>query len=280
MPDVTSIGFGISQVSDQCMKDTTQPPKLVVEYAAFGDLIAQPNNTRRDPLVLRFMGMEPGCKLEFMNISEKPNCTWASDAKALTGPIDRCLHDGKLGVLFATDEAKKLGIQPGDIFEVRQVDASGNASEPTRIKLVQQNINWTNFDTRPNAIVGAVNFTPGWNYYLQAYGDARAPVVLNKHMQIKATEAGKAVLTGDRAMEPGVTVVVHNERTIKDFSAVVDDAGKLVVNFEAQVGDPLHVSARDHNGNSVDLGVFPYAPSCVKAGPLAQNQLQDQGQQG
>ena len=280
MPSVQSIGSGIQQVSDQCMKDTTPPPKLAVEYAAYGDLIDQPQRTSRDPFVLRLSGFEPGCKLEFMNLSDKPNATWACDAKSLTGPVNQCLHDGKLGVLFSNDEAKKVGILPGDIFEVRQVDPSGNTSEAVRIKLAQKDVGWTMFDGRPNVVVGAVSFTPGVNYYLRAYGDGRAPVVLNKHMQIKATEAGKAVLTGDRALEPGARVNIHNERTLKDFAAVVDDAGKLVLNFEADVGDQLHASAYDHNGNFVDLGLFPYAPSCVKAGPLAQDQLQAQTQQG
>ena len=276
MPDVTNIASQISQTSTICQKDTTVPPKPTVDWAGYGDLNLYQNGGHRDPFALYLGNIEPGCRVEFLNLSDKPDATWEADAKGFGGSTKRCLHDGKYALTYSNAEAKKLGIEPGDVIWIRQVDDSGNASEPTELAMRQQSItNWFQLDGRPRDEFGA---SVPVNTYLQlnAYGDNRKPNAIAKNLKIEGTEVGKGTLTCTRGVEPYCTVTVRNERLLKDFAAKADGCGRFTLAFEAQVGDPLHLTASDLNGNPSDLGLITYAPSCVKAGPLAQNQLQDQ----
>jgi hypothetical protein len=277
MSDVTSIASQIIQVGTVCQKDTTPPPKPTVDWAGYGDL-NHDSGARRDPLALYLGSIEPGCRVEFINLSVKPDATWEADAKGFGGNTKRCLHDGKYGLMYSNAEAKKLGIEPGDILWIRQVDDAGNVSEPAELAMRQVNSNWIQLDGRARDQFGVD--VPAGRFYLGAYTDNRKPTAVPQNMRIEGTEVGKGQLTCNRGVEPYCTVTIRNERTLKDFAAKADGGGRFTLAFEADVGDPLHVTAFDHNSNTADLGLITYAPSCVKAGPLAQNQLQDQAKQG
>lgn len=275
MPNVTSAA-SIPQSSSTCMKDTTAPPKLGVQLAKYGNFVPINRSNRIDPLVLHLSNVEPNCSLEIINLSKNPAACWDKDAQTLPAKLKRPICDGKYGLLLGNKDAAKVSLNAGDIFEIRQVDPAGNASEPVRITLDQKTgaDRWTrlSLDARVRDDVGA-GLNPG-QYNFMPDADNRPPIVLPDRMKIEAAKAkGKATLRTDRAVEPGCTVTIENARTHESYSATADGDGKLVVEFEAAAGDPLHIRATDHNGISTDMGMTTFAPTCVRAGPGAQSQL-------
>jgi hypothetical protein len=272
---MTSLATAIAQTSNLCLKDDTQPPKLVIESARYGDFTIRPPNrapVRVDPFELRLAGVEAGCKLQVLNLSDNPAATWAKDATELPSNTLRAGPDGRYCAIYSNAEAKKAGIMPGDVIEIRQVDEAGNASEPTRVAM-NQRVGPSQVRVSANDQYG-VQLNNGTHYEFRPYPDARGPKALPERMKIEGTKEGEGMLTGDRALEPYGKVVVTNRRTLKAFEAPVDEAGKLALTFEAQVGDLLAITAYDTNGNSTSLGEARYAPACVKGGPAAQVALQ------
>ncbi len=275
MPNVTAAA-SIPQSADICMKDTTAPPALGVELAKYGNFEPFSGGKRIDPLVLYLSNVEPNCTLQIINLSENPAACWDKDAKTLPGNLKRPIRDGKYGLLLGNAQAGKVSLSAGDIFEIRQVDAAGNTSEPVRVTLNQKAgaNRWTriNLDGRVRDDVGA-GLAPGaYNYIPDP--DQRPPVVLAKRMKIEAAKKrGKATLSTDKAVEPGCTVTVENARTHQSYDATADGDGKLLVEFNAEAGDPLHIRVTDYNGVTTDMGMTTFAPSCVRAGPGAQDRL-------
>lgn len=276
MPDV-SLANAISQSSTACLVDNDPPKQLGVSLAKFGDVMRRPHPTSSswvrtvDPLVLMFQNVEPGCRIEVLNLSKNPEAEWTDGdgISKLPGNTLKALGDGRYGVVMGNDAAKKLGVDPGDVFEVRQVDASGNASVPTRIKLEQHAtlpVNNLGSGYGTVDIIDAPNFPAAGPAQIRPYADGFAPKVLTKNVSIVADSADKGVLRGTKAIEPGATVFVHNEATNKTFQAVVGEDRKFEVPFEAKIGHPLHLWVNDHNGTRTDLGLTHFAPSCAKAG--------------
>lgn len=266
-----SIISSIQQTSTDCMKDTTPPSKLGVT-AYFGDMRL---SHTIDPLYLEFRGVEPGAKIELINLSANPAAVW-SEAKSLGANTMLAQADGSYRLALGNVEAKALGISPGDVLEFRQVDAAGNASSSTMIAMKQRTSSnhGSGLQVAPDEQRG-VNLPRAWMQYVP-YIDGRAPTALPARMKISAGQGEQGVLTGDRAIEPYAEVTVTNRRTLRSYQGKVSEAGALSVTFDAKVGDPLEITVTDHNGVKTNLGVAPYAPKCVKAGPLCAQQLQDQ----
>jgi len=267
---MTTIASKIPQTNpngvDLC--DTTPPPKLDVAFAAYGDI--RLGSTNVDPLVLTFHNVEPGTKLQYINLSENPAATWDSDAKTFPGDTSSCGREYSL--VFDNKEADKLGIKPGDVFQVRQVDAAGNASPGTLIYLLNEGKGYR-YDNRrlaqhidtfgeslPAGIAGRTVFS------LTTDKDSRPPVVVSKQLSITPVDSKSGQLVVDRGIEPGATVYIVNQRTGKEFSELVNDEGKLSLEFDANPGDPLCIYVIDHNSQKTDLGSVVYAPTSIPAG--------------
>lgn len=275
MPNV-SLASSINQVSTACLTDTEAPKQLGVSLAKFGDVLrpvpATGSFTRAgDPLVLMLTNVEPGCRLEVLNLSKNPEAEWSDEGgkNTVPGSTLKALGDGRYGVVMGNDAAKKLGVDPGDVFEIRQVDAAGNPSEPTRIKLEQKTqINVQNLGSAYGKVdlIDVPALPMAGSARIRPYADAAAPTVLTKNVRIDASSADKGVLRGTKAIEPGATVSLHNEATQKTFSVVVGEDRKFELPFDAKIGHPLHLWVTDHNGNKTDLGITNFAPSCAKAG--------------
>ena len=275
MPNV-SLASSISQTSTACLTDTEAPQKLGVSLAKFGDVLRPPpagSNWVRagDPLVLMLTNVEPGCRLEVLNFSKNPEAEWADagGARTVPGSTLKALGDGRYGVVMGNEAAKKLGVDPGDVFEIRQVDAAGNPSEPARIKLEQRSL--TTVQNLGSAygqvdLIDVPALPMAGTARIRPYADASAPKVLTKNVTIDASSADKGVLRGTKAIEPGATVSLHNEATQKTFAVVVGEDRKFELPFDAKIGHPLHLWVTDHNGTKTDLGITNFAPSCAKAG--------------
>lgn len=276
MPNV-SLASSINQTSTACLADTDAPLQLGVALAKFGDVMRRPNPTSTgwvravDPLVLMLTNVEPGCRLEVLNLSKNPEAEWsdAGEIRSVPGSTAKALGDGRYGILMGNDAAKKMGVDPGDVFEIRQVDAAGNASEPSRIKLEQRTtVDANNLGSAYGQVdmIETPNLPTAGRVQIRPYADAHGPTVLTKNVSISADSADKGVIRGKKAIEPGATVFVHNEATNKTFSVVVGEDRKFELPFEAKIGHPLHLWVNDHNGTRTDLGLTNFAPACAKAG--------------
>lgn len=265
---ITSIAGAIPQISKKPMTDKTPPPHLSVS-ATFGDLVlsSTPTPRPRDPLALDMENVEPDCHFEILNLSAKPDASWtcSRDRKVLPGRSPKHMDSGRYAVIFGDKQMQKLGLKAGDTFEIRQVDRAGNASEPERVEL--NNYDSLSVDNRRGDWQSYGITLRKTNYRCTAIADARAPTAIAKRMKLEPSDnANMAILSADRALEPGCIIEVVNERTRNEYSDSADSTGSFSLSFDAAVGDPLHIKATDHNGNTKDLGHIVYAPSSFKAG--------------
>lgn len=257
----------IDQISNnvpntQC-SDTTAPPKLQVEVAEFG-VVVEPNGTPpRDPFLLSLANVEPGTTIEIINLSEKPDADWQSDKKALGTTMLSTMPQRRLLVRMTDEEAAKMGIAPGDVIEVRQVDAAGNASEPVQLRLPnddrvsQRSLQLPTVD----GYVGNAPIEHNRFITIERAADSRQVVVLAANMSLGVNAAsGKPELSGKRCLEPGAEVLVRNERTGGMWAAKVDERGSFSLPFEAELGDPITVWASDTHNPRVELGTLRYCP--------------------
>ena len=123
-----SLSSTIVQDSTTCLTDTEAPRRLGVALAKFGDLAVffpKPTGSHSpvrvaDPLVLALTNVEPGCRLEILNLSKNPAAEWsnAADVRAMPGNALKALGDGRYGVVMGNASAQKIGVSPGDVFEI------------------------------------------------------------------------------------------------------------------------------------------------------------------
>lgn len=271
---MVSAASSINQVTNVCLSDGEPPAQLEVSFSGFGDLIRIQNSSTRggDPLILMLGKVEPGCELQILNISKQPDAEWSDKSSITKLPVDtmKPLGDGRFGLVFGNKQAEAVGVRPGDVFEIRQVDSNGNASPPTSVALQQKNrvdLRLASYGTLEVQGV-AVDAFRNETVRLRPYPDGAAPMVLTGLLQIESTAEGKGRLSGRKAIEPGATVFVHNEATHETFSGSVGADRRFAVDFTAKAGAPIHLWVTDHNGVTTDLGLTTYAPKCVKSGPL------------
>lgn len=86
-----------------------------------------------DPVELRLDNVAPDCILQIVNLSVHPAPDWARHARAIPRSRLCAAPDGTFTLRFGQADAERLSVLPGDVFEIRQIDAAGNASEPTEI---------------------------------------------------------------------------------------------------------------------------------------------------
>lgn len=286
-----SLAASINQVSDKCYDDQTVPAKLGVSLAKYGDVIqAYPNYGHSpakyaDPLVLMLENVEPGCGFQVLNLTKNPDADWsnAADIKSLPSSTMKALGDGRYGLILGNKEATDAGITPGDVFDIRQVEAEGKgkAGPETRVYLDQKaSTNVLTLASYGTVDQFGTNIGLGQQVRINVYGDATAPLVLTKNLQIEGLSEGKGTIRGKRAIEPGAEVFVHNEVTKQTFSGKVGDDRQFEVPFEAAIGAPLHLWVKDHNNVVTDLGLTNFAPKCVKGGPCGVAALMQKASNG
>jgi hypothetical protein len=86
-------------------------------------------SARREPLQLQLSGVQAGCAVEVLNRSADPSASWGKNARRVK------LLDEACAVMLGESDMRSLEVLPGDVLEVRQIDAAGNASLPTRVTL-------------------------------------------------------------------------------------------------------------------------------------------------
>lgn len=109
------------------------PPELEVTRAELGDLVQSARSSARvDPLLIEMKNTVPGATLEILVVND-PKKTWdnaRTEVKTIKVPL---VDLGATQQLALSDaKVKELGINPGDVFEIRQVDTNGNRGQMQR----------------------------------------------------------------------------------------------------------------------------------------------------
>jgi hypothetical protein len=226
-------------------------------------------------------GVLPGAKLEVLNLSERPNADWSRDVRVLPGDTHKRLPAGRdgrsedgYGLLLTRAEAHKLGILAGDQLLLRQRDGHGNTSAAVLLDMMQMGGEGLR-DLRGFDRIGAETppSRPQDGLALaMAIGDERSGVVVPGRITSRM-EGNEAVVTLDRALEPGSQVFVNNLTHPAKARGFVKLESTVELRVKAQAGDRIAVYYADAN--------FAEAPARVvlRAGE-AHSQMVQSGQVG
>ncbi|MFH1809635.1 MAG: hypothetical protein ABIJ09_12890 [Pseudomonadota bacterium] len=197
---------GSGQVGHNCMpKDTTAPPTpglvraMAFERAKddaqfFGNTGGTARPATRDPAYFEFNNVELGTKLQFINLSAKPDASFDTKADVLSLELTgRDVHNRTASVYLNMEQMEKLGLKPGDILQVRAMDQAGNASGHITIELepddwangmVRENIDGNRVDTRGGQLSALDGEAARKNIVAKAVNDTRPPLVLEKGLKL------------------------------------------------------------------------------------------------
>jgi hypothetical protein len=280
MPKVTN--QTAQQVQDHCgPNDQTAPPtpgivsSMAFDKAKDGSTVRTDQSGggmsagRRDPAYIELSNVEIGTHIELINLSANPEAEFddkntikleltGRDVKARTG-----------AVYLKQSQMEKLGLKPGDMYQLRAVDGAGNASAPVSAELqgnewangrVIEDGNWAGRGRQINALDGEGARKA---VIAKAVNDARPPMVLEDNVAIETKGNGQKAMVFDKAIEPQAQVRVQNSRTGQSFAGTVNNDGQLTVALKGvEEGDPLLVSVTDNNGNAgKDLEIV-YSKKC------------------
>ncbi len=265
MPKIT----GPSQTANTCApKDTTAPPTpqivttMAFDRAKEGSRVGHQRNVgagfstgRRDPVYIELRNVELGSSIEMINLSANPRAEFSKENTIKLELTGREARAREGAVYLSQAQMEKLGLKPGDMYQLRAVDAAGNASAPVSGEL--QPNEWANADViEDNRFIGVrgseLRALDGEGQrkaiVAKAVNDARPPMVQADHVSIETKGNGHTEMVFDRAIEPGAHVSVLNTRDGKSVAGVVDEKGQLSLALKGlNDGDPLLVSVRDNN---------------------------------
>jgi hypothetical protein len=257
----------------------TPPADVTVKTAEYGDVITIQqswNNgyhtnselERRDPFVLFLDGLEPGATLEVLRMND-PQVSWEMSPRQIRKwPIP--LQPMQVAQLTLSNDVaqEKLGLFPGDIFELRQRDAEGNvSSEPTRV-ILQNDGSDSSFEVEPSTSIGEIelqqpNLEPGVSCWLQLvrYQDSTPPIYHEEAMTLETTDDG-ALFRGEAAVERHGAISLQNLASREVFETEVDPEGNFELPVKLGPGDPFQITVRDHSGNATPLEPDRFLPVC------------------
>jgi hypothetical protein len=187
--------------------DTTAPPQpQIVSSQAFvrgsdeASVIRNPPTvprpTRgRDPAYIELNNVEVGTKIQLINLSGKPDADWGNKDDivelTLTG---RDVNNRQASIYLNDKQMKKMGLQPGDMYQLRAVDDAGNASQPVTAELEPDD--WANSRIRDRGANDQFEITRGAqinaldgeaareNLIIKAVNDERPPMAIEDNMSL------------------------------------------------------------------------------------------------
>ncbi len=269
-----------------CMKDTTPPPTPLIQQAVAFDRASKraqlvplpptpPAERPRafDPVYIELHEVEPGTRLQLLNLSKHPNGNFAKHGITLE-PTGRDVANRAASIYLTEAQMKKLDIKPGDAFAIRAVDEAGNTSvEPARgfldhrgwgHRMVTDTVDRKSFTAPGNQLSCLDGEGVRKNLLARTVDDGRLPVVLEDRVTFKDGAQGAATCIADQAMEPGATIEIVNLRTNGSFSGSVDvTTGAMRIELsDMRAGDPLVLRPLDRNGIEGKEIRLTYAPKC------------------
>lgn len=203
--------------TDTCPpSDVTAPPTPQVQRAltferAANDATFRPNPPPsspgrtvppRDPAYIELANVEVGTKLQIINLSGKPNAAWGNKDDVIELPLTgRDVQNRQAGVYLSQEQLEQLKLQPGDVLQLRAVDAAGNASAPTTLELEPDD--WANGQVREKSGDTFVT-TPGTQFSALDGEGVRKPLIVKTVADTRPPEIVTdrlALVTDDRFSE-------------------------------------------------------------------------------
>lgn len=276
---------GPSQTANTCApKDATPPPTpqivttMAFDRAKEGSSVGNRGSSgrggfsagTRDPVYIELKNVELGSSIEMINLSANPRAEFSKENTIKLELTGRNAQNREGAVYLSQAQMEKLGLKPGDMYQLRAVDAAGNASAPVSGEL--QPNEWANQDViedgawanvRGRQLSALDGEGQRKAIVAKAVNDARPPMVKADHVSIETKDNGHTAMLFDRAIEPGANVTVLNTRDGQSVSGVVDDKGQLSLALKGlSDGDPLLVSVRDNNNIEGQQLEVVYSSKC------------------
>lgn len=148
----------------------------------------------RDPVYLELRNVELGSSLQVINLSADPSANFEKKNDVielkLTG---RHIERREGSVYLNADQMEKLGIKPGDVFQLRQVDHSGNPSLPVTGEFepddwangqVTERIDNANVVSRGGQLNALDGESARKNLIIKTVNDTRPPQMLEDKMSL------------------------------------------------------------------------------------------------
>jgi hypothetical protein len=229
-----------------------------------------------DPAYIELNNVEAGTTFELINLAKKPDADFECDAIQLA-PTGRDVAGRFAAITLSQKQMADLDIKPGDEFQIRAKDATGNVSQSVNGKF--EHASWAN--GRVLDIDGAGgNFWAGGtqfsaldgedengravrkNIIARVVSDTRPAIVAEKNLKFSADENGAVSLHCDHALAPGGTFSVQNSRTGQNFVGRIGLDRALTIALNSVVaGDPIIITPADSNGNAGKEIRLTYAPA-------------------
>lgn len=148
----------------------------------------------RDPVYLELRNVELGSTLQLINLSKDPSANFErkNDVTELT-QTGRNVERREGAVYLNADQMKKFGIEPGDVFQLRQVDHSGNPSMPVTGEfepddwangMVTERVDNRNVATRGGQLNALDGEAARKNLIIKAVNDTRPPQILEDKLSL------------------------------------------------------------------------------------------------
>jgi hypothetical protein len=280
MPKVTN--QTAQQVQNHCGPDdkTAPPTPGIVRSMAFdkakdGSTVHTRDRSggrapgTRDPAYIELNNVEIGTHIELINLSANPGAEFDDKDTIKLELTGRDPKSRTASIYLKQTQLDKLGLKPGDMYQLRAVDNAGNTSAPVSAELqgnewangrVLENNTWQGQGAQINALDGE---SQRKSIVAKAVNDTRPPMVLEDGVSILTKGNGQKSMVFDKAIEPGATLRVLNSRTGQAFAGTIPANQQLEIALKGvEDGDPLLVSVTDNNGVAgKDLEIV-YSKAC------------------
>lgn len=201
---MTSIQRSNQVTRPDCGDNTAPPQPQVIRSIAFEraseDATLLRNvggNNRpagRDPAYFELGNVEVGTKIQFINMSAKPDADWETKRDVLELTMTgRDVNNRQASFYLTNDQMDELGLKPGDMLQMRAVDQSGNASAAVTTELepndwathtVRDRENDRMVDSRGTQLSALDGEGERQNLILKTVNDNRPPTVVEKRLSL------------------------------------------------------------------------------------------------
>jgi hypothetical protein len=194
------------QAMDSCKSGDLEPaptPQIALSWAfdraAEGAIFVansapstRPAPAPRDPVYIELRNVELGTTFQLINLSKNPAANFDNKEDVVKiAPTGRDVPARTASIYLTADQMTEMGIQPGDVYQLRAVDHSGNPSLPVTGEFepddwVAGRVTEMNGATAVNSRGGQLNALDGEavrkNLIVKAVNDTRPPQVIEEKL--------------------------------------------------------------------------------------------------
>jgi len=205
-PEAKQALVNFLQAMDNCRSGDLEPaptPQIAISWAfdrsvdgATFQPNAQPNNRPnpgpRDPVYVELRNVEIGTTFQIINLSKNPGASFDDKADVVKlDPTGRDVQNRSASIYLTADQMSAMGIQPGDVYQLRAIDPTGNPSLPVTGEFepddwvagrVTENIGGANTISRGGQLNALDGEAVRKNLIVKAVNDTREPQVLENKL--------------------------------------------------------------------------------------------------